>query len=180
MKPKVVLITGAPGVGKSAVASILLERLPESIWLDGDDVWRMNPFRVNGTTTAMVESNIQFVLRNFLSAGFAYVILSWVLHRQAIIDRILEGLAGLEYEPFLFTLVCEEEALKARLEDDPSRQGVTELALRRLRESRELETRKIDVTRRGTEEIVEEILREIAGEGDKGTNEAIRDGKGDR
>ena len=123
MKPKVVLITGAPGVGKSAVASILLERLPESIWLDGDDVWRMNPFRVNGTTTAMVEGNIQFVLRNFLSAGFAYVILSWVLARQPIIDRILEGLTGLEYELFVFTLVCEEEALRARLQDDPSRQG---------------------------------------------------------
>jgi len=58
-----------------------------------------------------------------------------------------------------------------------------------LRESRELETRKIDVTRREPEEIAEEILREMAGEGDKGASEAsrltdsedaIRDGKGDQ
>ena len=168
MKAKLVFITGAPGIGKSTVASILFKRLPESAWLDGDDVWRMNPFRVNDTTTAMVEQNIQFVLRNYLSAGFAHVILSWVLHRQSIIDRILNGLGELEYEPFIFTLVCDEESLESRLKDDPLREPVTELALRRLRESKELETIKIDVTERSPEQIADEIVGVMAGHSDNG------------
>ena len=158
MKPKLIFITGAPGVGKTTVSRILFRRLLNSAWLDGDDVWRMNPFRANDTTIPMVESNIQFVLRNYVSSGFSYVILSWVLHRQPIIDSMLKGLKGLEYDLFVFTLVCDEASLAARLKSDPLRETITELALKRLRQSKELETKKIDTTSREPEDIAHEIL----------------------
>lgn len=137
------------------MARALLARLPNSVWLDGDDVWRMNPFRVDPTTTSMVESNIRFVLKNFLTSGFSDVIFSWVLHRQEIIDSILGGLSGLDHELFVFTLVCDEEILRRRFQGDP---GKVSLALRRLQESKELLTTKIDVTEKSAEEVATEIV----------------------
>jgi predicted ABC-type ATPase len=70
---KLVFIGGAPGVGKSRIASELLGRLDHCVWLDRDDLWRMHPFLVNDTTKNMVEHNIQFVLRSFVQTGFSVV-----------------------------------------------------------------------------------------------------------
>ena len=76
MRPKLIFITGAPGTGKTEVARGLFNRLPNSAWLDGDDVWRMNPFTVDDTTIALAHSNVGAVLRNYLAAGFSHVIFS--------------------------------------------------------------------------------------------------------
>ena len=157
MSPTLIFITGAPGVGKTTVARALLPRLADSAWLGGDDVWRMHPFRVDATTTAMVESNIAFVLRNYLESGFSHVILSWVLHKQDIIGRIVEALKGIDYRFLGFTLVCGEADLMARLARDPSRDTNTELAMVRLKESLELNTMKIDTSGKSIETIVHEI-----------------------
>ena len=161
--PKLIFIGGAPGIGKTTIARKLFERLEHSAWLEGDDVWRMNPFTVNEHTKQMVERNIQFVLRSYLTAGFAYVLFSWVLHHQSIIDRILEGLEGIKYELFTFTLVCDEPALVSRFEKEVSRGDITELPITRLRQSRVMGTNKIDTTNREPEDIVEEIIQAIEG-----------------
>jgi len=160
MRPKLVFITGAPGIGKTEAARRLFERLENSAWLDGDDVWRMNPFRVDDTTIALAHSNIESVLRNYLAAGFSYVIFSWVLHQQAIIDRILKGLEGLEYELSVFTLVSDEGTLLSRLGESAS-QGKRELALLRLRQSKQLQTTKIDTSHRQPNDIVDEIVKMV-------------------
>ncbi|MBW2091817.1 MAG: AAA family ATPase [Deltaproteobacteria bacterium] len=173
MLPKLILITGAPGVGKTTVAGRLFDRPEDSGWLDGDDVWRMNPFIVNETTKKIVESNIQYVLRNYLVSGFSYVILSWVLRRRFIIDRILTGLSDLKYDLFVFTLVCDEETLSDRLESDVSRNEMTDLPFIRLRQSRELDTFQIDVSVKEPSEICSEILRKVTG------SEFVRDWRSD-
>ena len=54
-----VFIGGAPGVGKSTVANELLSRAGNSVWLDGDDLWRVQPFIVNEVTKDMVEKNME-------------------------------------------------------------------------------------------------------------------------
>lgn len=158
--PKLIFITGAPGVGKTELARRLFTRLHNSAWLDGDDVWRMNPFRVDDSTIALAHSNIESVLRNYLAAGFSYVIFSWVMHQQSIIDRILKGLEGLEYELFVFTLVCDDATLVSRLGSHATRTKI-ELAIERLRQSRGIETTKIETTGRQPEDIAGEILRRI-------------------
>ena len=164
MKPKLIFIGGAPGIGKSAVSESLLRRLHSSIWLDGDDVWRrMNPWRVDEVTTKMVECNIQCVLTNFLKAGFSYVILSWVLHRQWLIDRLVRGLEGFQFDFHSFTLICDEATLEARWESDPTRGPISELALERLAQTRALETVRIDTTGKSVEATVEDILAVLHG-----------------
>jgi broad-specificity NMP kinase len=161
MSPKLVLVTGPPGIGKTTVARLLFQSLEDSAWLDGDDVWRINPFTVNERTKKIAEANIPFVLRSYLEADYSYVILSWVLHDPALIDRILERIGALEDPPLVFTLVADEAALEARLKTDPERGPITARPFERLRQARLLETRKIDTTDRTPESIAAEILNEV-------------------
>lgn len=162
MRPTLIFIGGPPGVGKTTVSRLLLSRLSNGAWLDGDDVWRMNPFVVNDSNKRMVERNILFVLRSFLENGFRYVLLTWVLHDQSIVDRLLKGLRDLEFEFRSFTLTCSDSELTSRLETDSSKRRDVRLALDRLCQSRELDTTGIDTTDRRVEEVVEEILAKIS------------------
>ena len=97
MMNKLVFIGGAPGVGKSTVVTELFAQIDRSVWLDGDDVWRMHPFMVNDATMQMVERNIQFVLRSFLKTGFSCILFTWVLHQDSIVKRLLQGLEDQQF-----------------------------------------------------------------------------------
>ena len=162
-KQKLIFIGGAPGIGKSVTGDLLVQRLHDSIRVDGDELWcNMNPWRVDDITKAMVEKNIQGVLRNFLEAGFSYVILCWVLHVQGLIDKLVAGLSDLDFEFYSFTLVCDEATLKSRWDNDPTRGPITQLALERLAQTKELKNGKIDTTGITVDDAVEEILVPIS------------------
>ncbi len=146
MYPKLILLSGAPGVGKTEVASRLVTRLGDCAWLDGDDVWRIHPFRVDRESVRVAERNIVSVLGNFLSAGFPHVVLSWVLHRRAIVDRIIEGIDGPEFAAGLFTLTCDEATLLERWRETHAGEVASDLPLKRLEETRVLDSVQIDTT----------------------------------
>jgi len=158
---RLVFIGGAPGVGKSTVAQELLARLEGSVWLNGDDLWRMRPFVVNERTKGMVEENILFVLRSFLRAGFPYVLFTWVLHDQSIIDRLLSGLRGESFQFSMFTLLCDEPTLVSRLFQHSNRTTDVRHALERLRQTRSLGGAKIDTVDKGPRAVAEEILANL-------------------
>jgi len=158
---KLVFIGGAPGVGKSKVANELLNRVGNSVWLDGDDLWRMQSFIVNEVTKDMVEKNIKFVLRSFIEAGFAYVFFTWVLHDQVIVDRLLNGLDGEPFQFSMFTLVCDGQTLLTRLSYDSERTTDTELALERLRQTQSLGAVKIDTVDKEPRVVAEEIIQNL-------------------
>ena len=159
--PKLILINGAPGVGKSTAARLVFARLPNAAFLDGDDVWQINPFEVTDRTKAIVERNIPFVLRGYLEAGYDYVILAWVMHRQAIIDWLLNQFRDLDLEVGVFTLVAEEATAQARWRECSGQQGTSEVVSDRLRQSLELATMKIDTTHLTPEQVAERILATI-------------------
>jgi ABC-type cobalamin/Fe3+-siderophores transport system ATPase subunit len=131
---KLITIGGAPGVGKSTVAKILLNQMDNSVWLDGDDLWRMHPFVVDSIKEEMVEKNIQYVLQSFLETGFSFIIFSWVLHDNSIVKRILSTLGKFTFDLRLFTLLCDEDTLKSRITLDSSQTTDTELAIKRLKQ----------------------------------------------
>jgi hypothetical protein len=118
---------------------------------------RINPFEVNTQTITLVEQNIQDVLRNYISCGYRHVILTWVLHRQEIIDRIAAGLGDTFSRLFVFTLVCDEATLATRFNNDPGRGAITERAVERLQQTRDLATRQIDTSDLIPREITESI-----------------------
>jgi len=144
MKSKLIFIGGAPGVGKTIVTRYLFKELDNAVWLDGDDVWRMNPFIVNTETKTMVEKNIKFVLNSFIQARFPYVLFTWVLHTDSIINGLLEGLNRSGYDFHNFTLKCDENTLKKRISNDTGRTTELLLALERLKQTETVNSTKID------------------------------------
>ena len=156
--PKLIIINGAPGVGKSAISNILFSKLGNSAFLDGDDVWRINPFEVTDKTRNIVEKNIIYILRNYIEAGYEYVILSWVLHNQSIIDELLNNLSDLKLKVHVFTLICSEEILVERRHQQGRE---TDIAIDRLRQSLNLKTEKFDTGILKPDEIVSSIMESI-------------------
>ena len=59
---KLIIINGTMGVGKSTVSELLLKEMENSVYLDGDWCWNMNPFTVNEENIEMVLKNIIFLL----------------------------------------------------------------------------------------------------------------------
>ena len=115
MKPRLILIGGEAWTGKTTCARILFESLDNCAWLDGDDVWRVNPWSLDDPRLRTSDVNMAFVLQTYLRSGFDFVILSSiVLSDPAIKDRILGMITGVDYETIWFTLGCDENTLRAR------------------------------------------------------------------
>ncbi len=110
------LVGGPMGVGKTAACQQLKRLLPESAYLDGDWCWDMHPFRVTEETRAMVMDNIAHTLSNFLRCStIQNVILSWVMHEQAILDDLLARLPLDDCEVLSVSLLASPDVLRARL-----------------------------------------------------------------
>jgi predicted kinase len=157
VKPKLILIGGEAWTGKSTCAEMLFRRLHNSAWLDGDDVWRVNPWSLDDPRLRTSDINMAFVLQTYLQSGFDYVILSSiVLSDPAITARILERITGVDYDLLSFTLMCDEATLaeRARQRDDQAdpcflvREQTRTLA----------NTIKIDTANRQPEKVVDEML----------------------
>ncbi len=160
---KLYLIGGAMGAGKSAVGGVLNRLANKSVWLDGDDLWRMNPFTVSDSTKLMVIKNIRAVINNFLACpDIECVIFTWVMHEQKIIDDILSGLALDGVEVRAVSLILSEVALKSRLEKGIAagvrQPDIVERSLGYLKKYDGLDTYKIDVSCISPEEAAGRIL----------------------
>jgi DNA polymerase III delta prime subunit len=157
---RLILIGGPPGVGKSTVARILFGRLRDLAWLDGDDVWRITPFETNASTKALVERNIRTVIENYLAAGYRNVMLSWVMHRQDLIERLIIGVPD-HVEIVAFTLLADNYVLEQRIESDRRRP----IPPRKPREFHDVErllnTIPIDTTDITPREVADQIIHRL-------------------
>ena len=165
MKKHLYVIGGTMGAGKTTVCNILKKKLKNSVFLDGDWCWDMEPFQVTEETKAMVMDNITHVLNNFLAcSAYDHVIFCWVLHEQEILDTLLSRLDCRNAEVHLYSLILDEKSLEERLKKD-IRQGlrqkdVLERSIRRLPLYEELNTKKIYVSGQTPAETVAAILRD--------------------
>ena len=165
MKEKTLYLIGGPmGVGKTTVCEILKERLAPCAFLDGDWCWNMSPFLVTEETKRMVQDNIGYLLSGFLRCSVPEnIVFCWVMHQQAILDGLLARLDTSQCRVKTISLVCGEEALKARLQKDidcgKRRPDVLARSLSRLPLYSAMNTVKIDVTNLTPEQTAEEILR---------------------
>ena len=160
---KLIIVNGTMGVGKSAVCSLLNKELENSVWLDGDWCWMMNPFIPNEENRAMVEDNINHLLRNFINnSSFEYVIFNWVIHSEDIFEMILNKLSNLEFEVSKITLMCSEESLKRRIlkdiADNLRDESCIERSIERLPLYENMDTIKIDTSNISVKETVNKIL----------------------
>lgn len=112
-------IGGAMGVGKTAASRELKTMLQDSVLLDGDNLWDMHPFTVDGDTKKCVISNIVACLSNFLACPrFKNIIFCWVLHQKEIAEDILSRLNLQGVRVVQISLLCSEHTLLKRLNGD--------------------------------------------------------------
>lgn len=156
---KLIIINGTMGVGKTTTCKKLYKKLDNSVWLDGDWCWMMNPFCITEENKKMVEDNITYLLNNFLSnSQIEYIIFNWVIHREEIFDVLLNNLKGNEYEIYKISLICSEKELKRRMLEDNRDEELIKSSIERLKVYQSMETLKIDTTNSAFEETVTKIL----------------------
>ena len=163
---KLIIINGIMGAGKSTVNDLLLKETANSIYLDGDWCWNMNPFTVNEENIEMVLKNIIFLLRSFLNnSNFQYIIFCWVIHKEEIFKNILNEIRDLDFELYKFTLLCNETELARRIAGDiktgKRETGQINESISRLELYKNMDTYKIDVSSKTTKEAAEEIRRRV-------------------
>jgi len=115
LKQKLIIITGSPCVGKTAVAESLFETYENSAYFDGDWAWRVNPFSIDDPRLRNGDKTMSFALSTYLNSNFDYVIFSSVVViGEAIRKTILEDITAVNYSTVAFTLKCSENILAER------------------------------------------------------------------
>jgi broad-specificity NMP kinase len=115
LRQKLIIITGSPCVGKTAVAESLFESYENSAYFDGDWAWCVNPFSITDPRLRNGDKTMSFALSTYLNSNFEYVIFSSVVViGEAIREAILKDITAKDYTTIAFTLKCSEETLIER------------------------------------------------------------------
>ena len=150
------------GVGKTAVCQQLKQDLHKSVFLDGDWCWDSNPFQITTQTKTMVMDNICYLLNNFLHCSvYENIIFCWVMHKQSIIDSIVNKLDTEKCIVHCISLMADENSLRDRLTSDVLKgvrnADVIEKSVARIPMYHALNTIKIDTNKKSVQTIVNEI-----------------------
>ena len=124
----------------------------------------MHPFQVTEETKQMVLDNICFLLNNFIKcSAYENIVFCWVMHEQTIIDYIVSRLDTANCKVHSISLVCSEQALRARLRKDVDAGIRTEDVIRRSIERmplyEKMSTYKVDVSKLTPEQVADFIIR---------------------
>ncbi|MNB74519.1 ribose 1,5-bisphosphokinase [compost metagenome] len=162
---KLVIINGTMGVGKSTIVSNLYKQLENSVWLDGDWCWLMNPWNITEENKTMVMNNIHYILNQYLeNSMFEYVFFTWVIHKESIFDEIVAGINRHDYKIVKITLTCSEEELIHRMQQDRRSEKEIDNSLNRLGFYKTMNTQKLNTDGKDVGETVKALLKMIADE----------------
>jgi len=161
---KLIIINGTMGVGKTTICKSLYKTINNSVRLDGDWCWMMNPFEVNEYNKNMVIKNIGFLLRSFLdNPKYEYVFFNWVIHIEDIYESILSEFKDYKFDLYKITLVCNETELRKRIRKDIKNGERTEdnikKSIERIEMYNKLNSIKVETSNRTINEITNEIRR---------------------
>lgn len=160
---KLVIITGSPCVGKTAVAECLFASYENSAYFDGDWAWCVNPFSIADPRLRNGDKTMSFALSTYLNSNFDYVIFSSVVMIGGTIrEDILGDITADAYTTIAFTLKCSEETLTER---HKKRGDGNEVSFQWLRMEPYPGDYVIDTDNKTVAQIVEEI-RDIIDGGD--------------
>ena len=160
MKKKLVIVNGAPGIGKTITCRELQRLLDKSVWLDGDWCWMTNPWIVTEETKRMAEENIAFLLDNFLKCSeYKYVLFSWIFRSDEVFNHILERLQETNFVLQKFTLTCNENTFKDRLKAAGREKDKIAGCLESLHSCDVTDSLKIDTTQKSIE-LVARIIHD--------------------
>ncbi len=157
---KLILVGGPMGIGKTTISNVLQTSLKPSVWLDGDWCWQMNPWDFSHENKMMVIDNITHILTNYINhTYFKYIIFSWVMHKQSIIDQLLEQLPTEKIDVISLSLICSKEELKQRMLKDLRTNELIQTSIERLPLYKQLDTILIDTDKKDIEIVVKQIKK---------------------
>jgi hypothetical protein len=126
---RVVLLGGAPGIGKTTTARRLMELAqagPELVqWVDVDALWFHLPWTVDERWKAMVQANIRAVADHAAQAGVDVLLITWVFP-TADVHRIVAGLLPPGSKITSVQLRAGHEAWARRFTADPERPSLND------------------------------------------------------
>jgi len=152
---KLIIITGSPCVGKTAVAEKLFESYENSAYFDGDWAWCVNPFSVADPRLRNGDKTMSFALSTYLQSNFDYVIFSSVVViGEEIRQAVLKDITAKDYTIIAFTLKCSEETL---IERHKNRGDTNEVLFQWLRMMPHPGDHVINTDHKTIEQVVDEI-----------------------
>ena len=159
---RLVLLGGAPGVGKTSVGRALLRRAMAGDhlvqWVDVDALWLHQPWRVDDRTKTMVQQNLAAVMANARTAGVDTLVVTWVFQSEDM-QRLVEGLAPDGVAVVRVQLVADEATWRARFEADPERPPIDGFLLDRYATSQATPAdHRIDVSTMGPDAAADAVV----------------------
>lgn len=110
-----ILITGAPGVGKTTILPAICERLPQKNgFIDGDSVGRTTPLDIELDRLNLIQDNICSCAQNFQKWGAKWFVAGFVLPTQERMQRLTDALKKLGCHVHIIGLVADKETLSKR------------------------------------------------------------------
>lgn len=114
-KQKLIIVTGSPCVGKTAVTDRLFTSYENSAFFDGDWAWCVHPFSLDDPRLRNGDKTMSFALSTYLNSAFDYVFFSSVVVvNETIRAAILKDITAKDYSVLSFTLTCSEQTLRER------------------------------------------------------------------
>jgi len=158
---KFILIYGPPGIGKTTVGRELQEVLNNSMFLDVDNLWDINPFEVNNDNIQMVETNLEFMIENYSkNDSLDYLICVWVIQTKESFE-FMKSISSMIDDRKFIRLTCEKEALKDRMISDNRPQINIDYSMYLQDKYIPLEDILVDTSNLTVKEIVSEIKEKI-------------------
>lgn len=116
---RVVLVTGAPGVGKTDVSRLLVSRFsgPAAL-IETDALGATHPFEVDDAFVELVGRNLEAVLPNMVAWGARTVVVAGVARRAAIFDLVASCCARLGATLEIFVLWASAATIQERIRSD--------------------------------------------------------------
>jgi adenylate kinase family enzyme len=116
---RLIIINGAPGIGKTTTCEELAKILPRNIYLDCDCFMWATPYVKTEETDRTRHENIVFTTNSYLSCSeYDNVIINWVFVDQEAIDEILMRLELPDVKVHTYSLLCRPDIWKMRMEND--------------------------------------------------------------
>ena len=111
----VIVITGAPGIGKTAVLPRVVELLPEkAAFLDGDCIGRTCPTQRTLERLNLIQDNIRACADNFARWGADNLVTGFVFPSAERVQRITDILRSAGHAVSVVALVAEEATVLCR------------------------------------------------------------------
>jgi broad-specificity NMP kinase len=161
---KLIVINGAMGVGKTSLCKELIRRLPNSVRLDGDWCMMTHPWRITEANQKTFFDNLHYLLNGFLSnPTFEYVLFSWVIPREDLLNYIVKALRDNRFELVKITLPCADDPLKERMPKAGRDAATVEKSMLYQKAYQEMDTLKVDTTTLSLSETADEVNNAMRG-----------------